>query len=308
MGKGKDVSEKVLEDYNEVFADIVNNLLFSGREVVKAEELENAVTVSQLKMADGLHEQERDTAKYWKRGAITIAAIGFENQSFSDQTMPLRSFSYDGTSYKSQVNRYNSEQKQKRSLSPFYPAVTIVLHFGQKRWTGPRTLRECFQDVPPELEAFIPNYAIHVVDVAFLTPEEVGRLKSDFRFVADYLVQTRTSGDYVPSDGRIVHVDETLKLLGAITGDSSFQETMNMFEENGKENMTMCDVVQKFRNEGREQGRVEGRAEEREQGIRVLVETVRDFTQDKDAAIQRLIRAFSLSPASAAEKVAQYWT
>ena len=71
MAKGKDVSEKILEDYNDVFADIVNNLLFGGREVVKEDELENAVTVSQLKMADGLHEQERDTAKYWKRGTIT---------------------------------------------------------------------------------------------------------------------------------------------------------------------------------------------------------------------------------------------
>ena len=66
----------------------------------------------------------------------------------------------------------------------------------------------------------------------------------------------------------------------------------------------MCDVVQKFRNAGREQGRAEGR----EEGIQALVEAVRDFTQDRDAAIQRLIRVFSLSPDSAAEKVAQYWT
>lgn len=147
-----------------------------------------------------------------------------------------------------------------------------------------------------------------MVEVAFLTPEEVGRLKSDFRFVADYLVQTRTSGNYIPSDDQIVHVDETLKLLGAITGDNSFQETMNTFMANGKEGVTMCDVVQRIRNEGREEGRLEGRMEEREQGIRALVETARDFTQDRDAAIQWLIRVFSLSPDSAAEKAAQYWT
>lgn len=312
MGKGKDVSEKILEDHNEVFADIVNNFLFGGREVVKAEELENAVTVSQLKMADGLHEQERDTAKYWRRGTIIIAAIGFENQSFADLTMPLRSFSYDGSLYKNQVNRYNSERKQNLPLSPFYPAVTLVLYFGKTRWNGPRTLRECFPDMPPELEPFIPHYEIKVVEVAFLTPEEVSKLKSDFRFIADYLVQTRTSGNYVPSDGKIAHVDETLKLLGAITGDNSFQKTMNEFTANGKESMTMCDVVRSIRKEGwvegREEGRAEGRMEGLEQGIRALVEAVRDFTQDKDAAIQRLIRVFSLSPDYAAEKVAQYWT
>ena len=304
MAKGKDVAEKILEDHNDVFADIVNNLLFGGEEVIKADELENAIAVSQLRMADGLHEQERDAIKYWKRGAIIIAAIGSENQSWSDPAMPLRLFSYDGAIYKGQVNRYNSERRQNLPLSPFYPVVTIVLYFGTTRWNGPRTLRGCFQNVPAKLEAFIPAYPIHVVEVAFLTPEELGRLKSDFRFVADYLVQTRTTGNYVPSDDRIVHVDETLKLLSAITGDNRFQESMNAFGENGKENVTMCEVINNYIN----QGRAEGRAEEREQGIQALVEAVRDFTQDRDAAIQRLIRVFSLSPDSAAEKVAQYWT
>ena len=74
MSNEKDVSEKLLEDYNDVFADIINNALFDGREVVKPEELENAVTISQLKLLDGVHEQERDTAKYWKQGTVIIAA------------------------------------------------------------------------------------------------------------------------------------------------------------------------------------------------------------------------------------------
>ena len=288
MAKGKDVSEKILEDYNDVFADIVNNLLFGGREVVKEDELENAVTVSQLKMADGLHEQERDTAKYWKQGTIIIAVLGNENQSISDQTMPLRLFSYDGTFYKSQVNRYTSERKQNLSLSPFYPAITIVLYFGKTHWNGPRTLRDCFPNLRPELEPFIPNYAVHVIEVAFLTPEEIKRLKSDFRFVADYLAQTRTSGNYVPSDGRIVHVDETLKLLGAITGDNTFQESINALEE-GKEGVTMCDVVRQFRNEGREEGRKEGREEARKEYETVLADKDRVLA-DRERELEEMAR------------------
>ena len=35
----KDITEKVLEAYNDVFADIVNVLLFNGKEILKAEEL-----------------------------------------------------------------------------------------------------------------------------------------------------------------------------------------------------------------------------------------------------------------------------
>ena len=57
MAKEKDVSEKLLEDYNDVFADIVNTLLFDGREVVKEDELETAAPVSRLKLAGGIHGQ-----------------------------------------------------------------------------------------------------------------------------------------------------------------------------------------------------------------------------------------------------------
>ena len=36
----KDASEKILESYNDVFSDIVNVLLFNGRQVLGADELD----------------------------------------------------------------------------------------------------------------------------------------------------------------------------------------------------------------------------------------------------------------------------
>ena len=36
----KDMTEKTLESYNDVFADIVNGFLFKGEQVVKEDELE----------------------------------------------------------------------------------------------------------------------------------------------------------------------------------------------------------------------------------------------------------------------------
>ena len=40
MGE-KDITEKILEDYNDVFADIINGLLFQGEQRVLPEDLEN---------------------------------------------------------------------------------------------------------------------------------------------------------------------------------------------------------------------------------------------------------------------------
>ena len=38
----KDVEEKQFEDYNDVFADIVNVNLFGGRQIIKAREIGRA--------------------------------------------------------------------------------------------------------------------------------------------------------------------------------------------------------------------------------------------------------------------------
>ena len=67
--KEKDITQKVLEDNNDIFADIVNVLLFDGDSEVEENELVNTTVHSQYKAEDGkVHEQERDIAKYWKRG------------------------------------------------------------------------------------------------------------------------------------------------------------------------------------------------------------------------------------------------
>ncbi len=61
----KDITEKLLEDYPDVFADIVNILIYDGENIVSAEDLEVTGALSQYKTATTIHGQERDVAKYW---------------------------------------------------------------------------------------------------------------------------------------------------------------------------------------------------------------------------------------------------
>lgn len=51
MGE-KDMSEKILEDYNDVFSDIVNVLLFHGQELIEPSALESISVHSQYKGED----------------------------------------------------------------------------------------------------------------------------------------------------------------------------------------------------------------------------------------------------------------
>lgn len=86
MGQ-KDIAEKTLEAYNDVFADIVNVLLFKGKRQVKEKDLKDATPVSIYKISEKLHTQERDVAKFWQNCSVRIALYGFENQTEIDKKM-----------------------------------------------------------------------------------------------------------------------------------------------------------------------------------------------------------------------------
>ncbi len=87
MGE-KDISEKLLADYEDVFADIVNVLLFHGIQRVHPESLQSSKTISHYKADDTkLHEQERDILKAWIDGGIQIALIGLEHQTEPEKQM-----------------------------------------------------------------------------------------------------------------------------------------------------------------------------------------------------------------------------
>ena len=221
MGQ-KDIVEKHLLDYGDVFADIVNVLLFNGEEVVKPDEI-MATSLRSMYKADSskLHEMERDVAKYWTRGGVKLALYGLENQTMQEEYMPLRIFGYDGQSYRSQLISEKDNTGEVLPVEP-YPVVTLVLYFGSEPWTKPKTICECF-DVPENLKPFVNDFKINLFEIAYLTKEQVEMFKSDFRIVADYFVQMRTNKKYVPSKQVIEHVDELLKFLGVFTGDTHYE-------------------------------------------------------------------------------------
>lgn len=238
----KDSSEKILESYNDVFSDIVNVLLFQGRQVLAPDELEDQAPRAYYKADGRLHEIERDVAKRWKNGNIRVACIGFENQTAADPNMPLRVIGYDGAEYRAQLLAENSS---------FYPVVTLVLYFGhEKPWSGPLSLKERL-DIPQEFEPYVNDYKINLFRIAYLTHEQVELFRSDFKVVADYFVQKREKGDYVPSSQELTHVQETLQLLSIMTQDNRFEEAYNTSTDDRKGGPhNMCDVLDKVENRG----------------------------------------------------------
>lgn len=246
-----DLPEKLLEDHSDVFSDILNVLLFNGKQLILQEDLEDLFPKSQYKAESGvLHEEERDVAKRWKNNQINLASIGLENQSRYYKWMPVRTIGYDGANYR--------EQLLGKKVKRVYPVISIVLNFSMYRWKSHLNLRDCL-DIPDCLSPYVNDYKVHVFDIAYLTDEQIEMFKSDFKIVASYFVNRRKKQAFSFPDKIPEHVDAVLKLLSVLTGDPRFSEGWVIPETKHKEGCSMGEKwIDEIENRGKERGLLEG--------------------------------------------------
>ena len=138
-------------------------LLFDGKSEVEENELVNTTVHSQYKAEDGkVHEQERDIAKYWKRGGTDIVLYGIENQTKVEKRMPARISGYEGASYRGQCDK-----------KTIVPVITMVLYYGtDRKWTAPKNLKSLIK-VPDNLDKYVNDTKANVFEIAWLTDEQI---------------------------------------------------------------------------------------------------------------------------------------
>ena len=263
----KDLSEKVLEDNNDIFADIVNALLFDGEDTVEEDTLVNTTVHSQYKDDSGkLHEQERDVAKYWRKGDTDIVLYGIENQTKVESRMPVRIFGYEGASYRGQHDK-----------KTIVPVITMVLYYGiDRRWTAPANIKSLIK-VPDGLDKYVNDVKANVFEIAWLTDDQISKFKSDFKIVANFFVNKRKNKDYIPDDKTTIkHVDEILKFLSVMTGDNRYEKLLA--DKEGVSNM--CDVAQRLEDMGMKKGI--------EKGNRMIYSLVEDKSISMEKGAEKL--------------------
>ena len=261
----KDITEKALVWYNDVFSDIVNNLLFDGEPVVKPTALRDTKTHLPYKSdSKDVRDQDRDNCKVWleEETGFRLSYFGIENETKAEDDEPFRVIGYDGAAYRDQIYYFTVEDeegnKERLKSTERYPVVTLVLYMGYKKhWDKAKTLYEGFtRPVSERLKPYVSDYKINVFEVAYLTDEQVARFKSDFWIVADYFTQMRKNNNYVPSERQLTHVREVLDLMRVLTGDDRFTEHVDEFEKS-KEAVTMCKVLDEVENRGISTGRTD---------------------------------------------------
>ncbi|MCD8119354.1 MAG: Rpn family recombination-promoting nuclease/putative transposase [Lachnospiraceae bacterium] len=210
--------------------------------------------------------------------------------------MPFRVIGYDGASYRDELN--HGEER--------YPVVTFILYYGTtKRWSkNHRSLCDEFKDVPESLKPYVNDYRIHVFEIAWLSEETVARFKSDFRIMADYFVQVRKNGNYVPSREEMKHVNEVLGLMEAMTNSRNFQNAQNESRKGDVKRMSMADWLDQKLDEAKEQGK----EQESDRGIDFLLKTCADLGATCDYAVNRIMTDYHLTEEDAKSRVRKYYT
>ena len=251
--QSKDTSEKLLTNVNEVFADIFNALCCDGKKVIDETKLSNAQTTNAYIYKKETRNIDSDVSKLYNEANLTIAMLNIENQSHPDKDMPLRIFGYEGAKYNSQIISRKKER---------YPIITLVLNFDtEKRWNTPLKLKECLNNkLPKELDSYINDFKINVIDVAFMSKEKIDKLNSDFKVIADYFYQLKNIGDYkYPSKTELKYPTYTMYTMAAITNDMRFNTAYNEFEEENKgEVITMESYLDRIIAKGKAVGMIEG--------------------------------------------------
>ena len=245
--ESKDVTQKNLEGFPDVAADILNVFMFGGRQIVEAKRLYPAPTETEYATpGSALRNQLEDISKYEMSEGKIRAQYLLANQSETDEGMILRKAGYVGAVYREQ---YDGKVKD------CFPVVSLVLYWGNGHWRKPCSIRELFMetDLHPKLWNLVDDLRLHVFEMRNLPPEVRERFISDMRHVADYLAE----GNDFRSDRPVVHKEALIRLLRALGGDPDVEDTARILEEmNVKEEdeITMCELFDQYTRRG-EKGR-----------------------------------------------------
>ncbi len=269
----KDITTNNLIENNDIFADIVNVNLFEGEQVIRQEDLESVPVDTSYKDLDGRqHRLFRDSLKKVKNFGGCIAFLGCENQTEINNVMPVRNMGYNYTVYSGQIremaaknnrDKHSAYAKVLHDDQKLMPVATFVLYYGRKKWERPLTLMDVLDisDTDKEFwEKLISDYKIRIIHMAD-QPEEIrGRYQSDYGVIADYLAYHGNKKEldmYLRKDRRkLVHVEQVLDMLHALSGDKRFELIKGRYLENDdkEERDYMCVLLDMCEEEGVKKG------------------------------------------------------
>ena len=294
MGE-KDHTQKMLIGCRDVFAELINVLVYSEKVVNEADLLAGPTESLYIGTDKQTHQQLRDCSMYELHNGEIHALYNLENQSIIDAHMPLRCAGYDGAAYRSQCNDRKNTYKT-------YPVFTFVLNWSRKPWNKATSILEALHFKPnPAAYPYFNNNKMPVFNMCFLSKDVREKFQGDLRIILDYLCDRES---LLKRNQTMKHPEEVIRMLHALTGDDQYLNSIPLFTSPAKKGeSTVCDLINSYYNEGHNSGLIEGR----NQGIQALILVCKDFGCNFENTLTRIKDSFSLSDDEALEDMKLYW-
>lgn len=255
---------------NEIFIDLINGILFQGKQVVKSCMINNWNTDSSTVFDFGKliksFQKNRDAIRLWN-GPFPLF-ISIENQSTIDYTMPFRVMSYDVINYNQQYSLL--DKNQKKSFQPI-PIYTLILYHGESNWVSPHTLKEKMK-IPKEFESKVNDWHIDVVDIKTLKPELFRH-----KFNQKLIEAVNAYYDWKEHLSTIPQLSLPREVAIVVATIINCPFLINYIEENPKEEIDMCIALQLFEKRAERRGIEQGIEQGIEEGIK---QTNREIIQN----------------------------
>ena len=238
--------KQLLRD-DECFADLCNYAFFQGKQVIKPEELvsrENDLSTLIGNVDDPTEiKRYRDVVR--KAGIHgNYVIIGVEHQSTFDKNMIFRILNYDATTYINQVE----------SKKEVYPVGSFVFYTGDEEWNLPETLKETLKSIPSEMEPYINDWRLPVVDLKTMDARKLTNRR--LRDVVE-ISQSMFAGSYEGlRENRKIETESSM-MAATFTHTNIRREDLPEGDE-----INMCKAMdqlfQRFENQGIEKGETIG--------------------------------------------------
>lgn len=172
--------------------------------------------------------------------------VGIEHQSYNDQTMFQRIMEYDYLDYLQQYHDYQDS----RGRDKIKKIITIVIYYGEKKWTGSRNYEDMTMEAPQIFEGYYNVHFMPLIEVVHLDENKFSN-KDNYNLVKGLKM---LYGKIAPDDDFMVS-HEVACVLGALTHDEEIYNHIEKQEGDVHMGQYVLNISKKARLEGIKEGK-----------------------------------------------------
>lgn len=316
----KDIISKIYFQDEKRTADLINAIVFQGRQVVNPEDIQELDSVAAMLESSGQNGEDvavRGKQKY--RDILQkivlgcrVLFIGIENQDYIHFAMPVRVLGYDYQRYDRQYRAIRKNHKQRKDLvqkdellsgctgrDGLEPVITLILYYGEKPWSGPRCLKDMLrlQGFPEEIREYVNDYPLHIVEVARF--KQIDLFQTDLRLIfgcLQYQSNPRLWKKFIEEyKTEFTELEEdAFHMITALSHTKQLREMKSaVLTEGGKVNM--CKAIDELESRAMKRGEKRGEKRGLERGIKLFILDNQEEGIEKSRIKDKLIRRFEIS-------------